>query len=224
MFELEREVGRWRREVERTSALSPRELDELEDHLRARVDLELHLTQALSPARAFQIAREALGQPAALSREFVKAGRPAWRFLFLAGWALYAASFFLSPAFPPIFEFGYELFWTSLADGAFVLALPNLAMIMTVSVFRSARPVRRHSRRYLRIAHRIVLGLSGLATLGFGVKTLLTPPWVVVDGVGSVAHLGPAYWAWSASLALVATALWLRDRAWTAAKLDVPAL
>ena len=27
-------------------------------------------------------------------------------------------------------------------------------------------------------------------------------------------HLGPTYWAWSASFALVSVALWLRDREW----------
>lgn len=75
MFELESEVRNWRTRVERGSSLSPRELDELEDHLRARVDLELELNPGLSPVDALAIAQEGLGQPTAISREFAKAGR-----------------------------------------------------------------------------------------------------------------------------------------------------
>ena len=37
MFELEKAVSRWREGQGRESSLSPRELDELEDHLRARM-------------------------------------------------------------------------------------------------------------------------------------------------------------------------------------------
>ena len=41
MFDLEKEVRRWLANQERGSSLSVRELDELEDHLRALIDLEL---------------------------------------------------------------------------------------------------------------------------------------------------------------------------------------
>ncbi|WP_423925939.1 hypothetical protein [Candidatus Palauibacter sp.] len=95
MFELETEVRNWRRSLERKASLSPRELDELEDHLRARVDLELELDAALAPPKAFAIARKELGEPMALSREFARAGRPRWRRLLLTGWTMYAASFLL---------------------------------------------------------------------------------------------------------------------------------
>ena len=52
MFDLDTEVRRWRERQERKSSLSPRELDELEDHLRARVDLELEINATLAPRRA----------------------------------------------------------------------------------------------------------------------------------------------------------------------------
>ncbi len=41
MSDVDGRIRRWRARQERKSFLSPRELDELEDHLRARVDLEL---------------------------------------------------------------------------------------------------------------------------------------------------------------------------------------
>ena len=68
------EARRWRKRQERQTSLSPRELDELEDHLRARVDLEMELNAVLAPERAFAIARRELGTPAALEKEFAKAG------------------------------------------------------------------------------------------------------------------------------------------------------
>ena len=45
MFDVDGEIRRWRERQERETSLSPRELDELEDHLRARVDLEMELNR-----------------------------------------------------------------------------------------------------------------------------------------------------------------------------------
>ena len=66
MFDLEKELRRWREREERGSSLLALELDELEDHLRARIDLELQLNPTLAPARAFRVARDELGEPAAV--------------------------------------------------------------------------------------------------------------------------------------------------------------
>ena len=98
MFDLDAELRRWRERQEHTSSLSPRELDELEDHLRARVDLLLETDATLAPQQAFKTARKELGQSAALSSEFAKSGSPRWRKLLVAGWAMYAVSFFLPAA------------------------------------------------------------------------------------------------------------------------------
>lgn len=95
MFAAEKEVRRWREEVERRSSLSPREIDELEDHLRARVELEMELEPALGPARALAIARGELVRAVDLSREFARAGKSTWRRWMAAGWALFGVSFAL---------------------------------------------------------------------------------------------------------------------------------
>jgi len=79
MIEVENEVRQWREKVERESSLSPREIDELEDHLLARVEIAMELDPALAPARALAIARDELGQATELSQEFAKAGKPRWR-------------------------------------------------------------------------------------------------------------------------------------------------
>ena len=215
MPESERQVRDWRSKLEGRSTLTRSELDELEDHLRANVERMLRADPGLTAARAFEIARSALGRPRALSREFARAGYAGWRPLLLLGWVLYGTSFFLSSAFAPIHEYGYEFLLAVLADGAFVLALPNLAMITTFPALRRVRPKRRRAPwDYLGKGRFAAVGISGLATLGLGVKTLVIPPQVVVDGASSAGHLGPAYWVWSASFAVVAGALWLRDRGW----------
>ena len=61
------------------------ELDELEDHLRARVNLEMELMVVPNRRRAFALARDGLGESTALSSEFAKAGTPRWRKLLIAG-------------------------------------------------------------------------------------------------------------------------------------------
>ena len=58
-------------------------------------------------------------------------------------------------------------------------------------------------------------GAAGVSALGLGVFNLLRPfPLAVDDGRFMYGHLGTAYWVWSASFALVAVSLWLRKREW----------
>lgn len=181
MFELDREVRNWRTSVERGSSLSPRELDELEDHLRALVDLELELDASLAPRRAFAIARHALGEPKALSREFARAGRPRWKPLLAGAAALYVASLLL-----PVFHIpmpwgdwtmrGYEMF----TDGDPVPILVNLWMFIIVPV------IWRH-RRVKGTWLAGILGLIGAFTLGLGVAA------VIQNGPEALGELRPGY-------------------------------
>lgn len=228
MFDLEKAVRKWRRGLEHGSSLSARELDELEDHLRARAELESHLNPGLRPATAFATARAELGEPAAVSREFAKAGKPRWRRLLVAGWALFGVSFLLPTFFMsgPGLElfsrpfatepyFGYEVFWRLLSEGgefANVLAalMPNLLLVFTLPALlgRSGR-----HRRGLRWA----LTTVGLVTLALAFQA----PRIEMRGNGwepVFADLGIGFWVWSLSFVCAASALWLRDRGRVAAK------
>ncbi len=220
MFDLDSQVRHWRKRQERRSSLSSRELDELEDHLRARATLESELNAELTPARAFAIARAAMGEGDAVSRDFAKAGRPRWKKLLVMGWALFGASFLLPVSFVPEAgiglsrpfglwpHYGYEVFWKLLvADGELgnVLAalVPLVAMVLTL-VPRRDKPGRRpHRLRHL-------LSVVAAGTVAVGV--LMPPLMVSVAGEPAVAqHLGIGFWAWSASFVCAAAALWLRD-------------
>ena len=209
MFEFENEVRRWRSALDRRSSLSPRELDELEDHLRARVDLELELDAALAPAEAFAIARRDLGEPKALSREFARAGRPRWKPLLAGAFALYSASLLLpvlhlellptSWGFEAWVPRGYEL----LAD---IELLPlNLPMLLMLPLIW-----RKHRLKGTWLAG--ILGVIGLSTLGLGAAA------VISDGPGALAALRLGYWAWAASFVLASVALWRRRRGWASAR------
>ena len=212
MFDLDRQVLRWREREERNSPLSPRELDELEDHLRARVDLELELNAALAPTRAFAIARRELGKATALSREFTKAGKPRWRRWLVAGWAMFAASFVL-PVVEPFpgdrWAFGWEAaivpfgIWSglgppeTLGDAVAVLSsLTNLLMLVTLLRLRGARPPRTR-------------WLTGLVTGAATINLSWLAGWAE-PGAGPLLGMGIGYWAWVASFFCVAAALWMR--------------
>ena len=225
MFDLEKEVQRWRKREERGSSLSVRELDELEDHLRARIDLELQLNPMLAPARAFRVAREDLGEPAALSKEFAKAGKPRWKRLMVAGWMLFGGSFFL----------------TALdADSLRFFRPPPPPPGTTVPVPTTA-PERMVGREAFTESLSGFLGLFGILSaltnilmlvIGFGVlgRWTMNARWTVpiVAGAagGNVLLWMPAftsdlrvgYYAWVASFACVAIALWLREREWAPAR------
>ena len=220
MSDLEAEVRRWRERRERQSSLSPRELDELEDHLRARVDLEMEINRVLAPERAFAIARRELGKPAALENEFAKAGKPRWRRWLVAGWSMFAVSFVLPVKVGVGFREGWFPGWEAaimpftiifappLGDppgslAAVVSALPgilssltNLLMLATLLALGAAR--RRRTR-----------WLAGLVSGGAVLNLEWAIRWaepVVWPPLG----MGIGYWAWVASFFCVATALWMR--------------
>lgn len=205
MFEFENEVRRWRTALDRRSSLSPRELDELEDHLRARVDLELELDAALAPTEAFEIARRDLGEPKALSREFARAGRPRWKLLLAGALTLYSASLLLPVIHIPLpwdndwTMWGYEM----LTDGESIFV--NLPMLLVLPFIWRGR---RSKGTWLAG----ILGVIGASTLGLGAAALIS------DGPGALSALRPGYWAWSASFVCASAALWLRRRGWASAR------
>ena len=68
--ELEAQVDRWRGYVQRRQAISPTDVDELEDHLRGQV-ADLQAT-GLDDGEAFLVAIKRLGNLDAVSREFAR--------------------------------------------------------------------------------------------------------------------------------------------------------
>ncbi len=215
MFELDGDIRRWREGLMRRSSLSPRELDELEDHLRARVDLEMELNATLTLAQAFAIARNELGEGVALSREFAKAGKPRWRRWLSVGLAMFGVSFFL-----PVLEgfllspgpSGWIPGWEALLDvlkgwenpfelmSALTNALP-LVTLLTLGLSRAPR----------------ARWLTGLVAVAAALDTY----WVLLcvhDGINPLVELGIGYWAWLGSFGCLAAALWLRDREGAPAK------
>jgi len=217
-FDLDARIAHWRQRQERTSSLSPRQLDELEDHLRAHIDLELELNATLGPARAFRVACDEIGPGPVLSKEFAKVGGARWRRVFLTGWAMYAASFLL-PSAEMGFDAGYRFVWDIASRGLFyppVLAfvvLPNLTMLTTVRILLSRKPP--YGRRV-----KWMLGVAGVGAMGTPVFTAglfaFSP-----ENRGlweGIARFGTGYWTWATSLTAVATALHLRAREWASAK------
>lgn len=208
MFDLEKAVLGWRERQEREASLAPCELDELEDHLRARFDLELELDAALAPATAFAIARRELGEAATLSKEFAKAGTARWRRWLVTGWAMFAASFFL-PVADFFFDrfYGFDLVREIIEDlpGTTPVLLVNLAMIATVPVFWRPRSFR---NRWLRRT----LGAVGVLALLWAFGGLVYGS-IQRSGIGWLLSDPPllvGFWAWSGSFLCVAQALRLR--------------
>ena len=223
MFRLDDEIRGWRESLEGRGWFSPRELDELEDHLRAHAARELRLDPGADAARMVEIAaRRELGEPRALFREFERSETPSWRRLLLAGWGLYALSFLLpgfgavgfGPSHPASGTSGpgYEFLRLALENGWILPLLLNLPMVLTL-------PTLGRARGSLDGWLRIVIGAAAVSALGLGVFNLLRPLPLLVDGDRFMyGHLGTAYWVWSASFALVAASLWLRDREWVSGR------
>jgi len=206
MFDLEMAVRDWRTHMERGKALSPREVDELEEHLRALIDLELELDGALTTAHAFSLARHDIGEPTTLSREFVNAGKPRWRRLLLAGSGMFAASWLL-PALSDATGrlWGWEAFLAAFESGNpvdMLCALTNILLVLTICRIGRVRPGK---TRWLT-----------WCVTGAAVLNLLY--WIPVD------DLAIGFWAWVGSFVCTASALWMRDREWASTEVrQVPA-
>ena len=200
MFDLETALRDWRAHMERGTAMSPREVDELEDHLRALIDLELELDGALTPPRAFSLARNDICEPTTLSREFAKAARPRWRRLLLAGCGMFAASWFM-PALSDATGrlWGWQAFLAAFEWGNPVETLSALTNILLVLTMYRIGRVRPSKTRWL------TWSVTGAAALN-----LLY--WIRVD------DLAVGFWAWAGSFVCAAAALWMRDREWASAE------
>ena len=217
MFELDGDIRRWREGLMRRSSLSPRELDELEDHLRARVDLEMELNATLTPAQAFAIARNELGKGVELSQEFAKAGQPRWRRWMSVGLAMFGVSFFL-----PVLEGfslssgpsgwipGWEALRIALEDwenpfelmSALTNALP-LVTLLTLGLSRAPR----------------ARWLTGLVAVAAALNTYWVPS-CILGRLNPLVELGIGYWAWLGSFGCIAAAFCLRDREWAPARIE----
>lgn len=206
MFDLDKATVLWRRRLERHSGLGPREVDELEDHLRARVELELELNAGLTPARAFRRARRELGESKALSREFAKSGQPRWRQLLVAGWALFAVSVFLPVWEMFTIEYGYRAFWDR-----WPICLP---MLLTLWTAWRGNPAKRRALVWLNTAAAGYLLLVGVDELVRGNIT------IIEGGTVRQGRFFIGYWTWSISQILVTTGLWLGRRRWVSAKAE----
>ena len=207
MFDLDRAVGRWRKKLESESSLSPHEVDELEDHLRAHFDLEMELTPAQTRVAAFANASGGMGEPADLSKEFARAGSPRWRRLIYAGWALFAVSFVLPAAGEGASDGGFLSLGTMAGWEAFVSAVvwgdllgklsaaTNLIMLGSLLILRTSRRKRGRWLRWL-------VGGAGILNLVYW------PIWLVTEGT-TVSDLLPGYWIWVASFLCVAAGIWM---------------
>jgi hypothetical protein len=68
--ELETQIGRWRGYLQRRQAISPADLDELEDHLREQI--ADRRASGLDEEEAFLVAIKRIGNLDAVSREFAR--------------------------------------------------------------------------------------------------------------------------------------------------------
>jgi hypothetical protein len=95
MFDLEKAISDWRRQMQAAGIKNPATVDELESHLREDVDREVQ--SGSSKEEAFQAAVKRIGLPNSLKSEFAKVPRRKWALLgMLKG--LLVDSYFASPS------------------------------------------------------------------------------------------------------------------------------
>jgi hypothetical protein len=94
MFDLEKAVTEWRRQMLAAGIKSPVPLNELEIHLRE--EIERQMKSEFDERNAFEISVQKIGQAEPLKLEFMKIDAKNWnRPLAWSAWILFAVSFFL---------------------------------------------------------------------------------------------------------------------------------
>ncbi len=205
MFDLERAVVDWRRGFAKERSFSRYDLDELEDHLRAAYEVELHLNPTLAPERAFGYACETLGSPGVISEEFAKVEGRSWRRMLTVGWLLFATSFFL-----PVAHYGITFGQGNVEEGL----LPGIqALLLALGGWGGAIGVLSGLTNLFMLATfwRISDAGRGRARLLAWLMTLgvvLNLCWFVLTDDRSDLYMG--YYAWLASFGVVGSGLWKR--------------
>ncbi len=94
MFDLEKAITEWRRQMAKGGVSSPEVLGELENHLRE--DMQRRIDSGSAVPQAFELAVAEVGRADLLGAEFRKVGAANWnRPLAMVAWTLFAISFFL---------------------------------------------------------------------------------------------------------------------------------
>src|SRR5271154_5879632 len=97
MFDLEKSIADWRKQMLAAGIKTPVPLEELEIHLRE--EIERQIKSGLNEQNALEISVQQIGQAQPLKVEFKKIDLENWnRPLAWNAWILFAVSFFL-PAF-----------------------------------------------------------------------------------------------------------------------------
>jgi hypothetical protein len=134
MFDLEKAVTDWRKQMLAAGIKSPTPLDELEIHLRE--EIERQMKSGLSAQPAFEISVQQIGQPKKLDTEFTKIERTSMKQVFKI-----IAAFLLGVAIqlPGSFQLRDDLV---MADGRLVLWLLGFILQMWAinSSWRMVRP------------------------------------------------------------------------------------
>jgi hypothetical protein len=179
MFDLDREIARWRHEVASTDAISAGDVDELEDHLRLTID-ELLLAGA-TVDEAFSVAARTIGEPRSLGDEFAKVAplrRWGARLFWLAA-GLSAAS---------LFQYLQPLIERALvgrvdgATGALVLPIAGAIVVATFALL---------AVRHRATSAPVAASIGALAVAALAIHRLLGPmpgrsAWTTSDAIVSL--------------------------------------
>ena len=150
MFDLNKAIEDWRRQIRAAGVKAPVPLEELESHLRE--DIETQMQTGCDALQAFRCAASRIGPADALGAEFAKTGAPAecrdrrLRIVCLAGCALVYT-------FPLVLCSSRILGQMDAADGCLALAAFALTLLSSFGGFlaRGALPVIADPRTRTRI-------------------------------------------------------------------------
>jgi hypothetical protein len=151
MFDLEKSIAEWRRQMLNAGIKTPVPLEELENHLREEIERQIKLGQ--SEQQAFEMTVSQIGQGVELKTEFAKN----WRLMsFLEielvkkDWDLKSLEFFLRRVVPGGIAFCYGIIGLAWFLGARLgqlgissadIALALAPLVPTLLLLRAARPL-----------------------------------------------------------------------------------
>lgn len=132
MFNLERAITDWRRQMLAAGIKTPVPLEELDSHLRE--DIEQQMKSGLNEQRTFKISVQRIGQPKMIKREFKKSERTFMKRtmiilvgifggLFGAGFILPALAWYRDHRAMPVEQLGFLLLGCVIAVGGLSAAI-----------------------------------------------------------------------------------------------------
>jgi hypothetical protein len=133
MFNLEKAIAEWRRQMLAAGIKTPVPLEELEIHLRD--EIERQMKSGLNEQKAFEIADQQIGQAGAIKKEFRKVERTLMKRIMIITAGVFGVLFGTAFILPALAKYNHEGAMVHDAAVGFLFGIPIVLVGISTAIY-----------------------------------------------------------------------------------------